>query len=470
MVSKLRFVAVNRDVSLWPLTLLLEMIRFQFDFFVHTIGPVAGEWSRGVNRMALDPERYDLVVADAHRRLDCDIGWFSQQLKKLGLYISALNRFVGAVARKDLTRVSNKELKEILSQYREKFFSMYRYGWIPNVLEGIDSRLTARLTDALRPFFGGEKNFSEITALLFAPRHVTTRLYEAHLVFLLARRKANGDALSHHQSQYAWLEFDYDGPGYSCEDLMHRVQAIRNNQSANDPIKEHQEQIQRQRKYMEKIDDRKLRARLRLAQELSYWKAERKDQLYHSYASMDGVIGEIGRRFGFSKKQVKHLLHREMLDLLSGKKISVEMINERMRYCVVLVDRSVRAYLGARAHRLARTMEMHARIEDTAAIVGQCVFAGTVRGRVCIVNAREDIKKMKEGFVLVSEKTNPSLLPAMRCASAIVTDQGGITSHAAIIAREMKKPCIIGTKIATKILKDGDRVEVDATRGTVKKI
>jgi pyruvate,water dikinase len=49
-----------------------------------------------------------------------------------------------------------------------------------------------------------------------------------------------------------------------------------------------------------------------------------------------------------------------------------------------------------------------------------------------------------------------------------VTDEGGVTCHAAIVAREMKKPCIIGTKIATKVLKDGDLVEVDANKGVVK--
>ena len=55
-------------------------------------------------------------------------------------------------------------------------------------------------------------------------------------------------------------------------------------------------------------------------------------------------------------------------------------------------------------------------------------------------------------------------------AGAIVTDEGGLTSHAAIVSRELKIPCIVGTKIATKILKDGDIVEVDAENGIVRKI
>ncbi len=61
--------------------------------------------------------------------------------------------------------------------------------------------------------------------------------------------------------------------------------------------------------------------------------------------------------------------------------------------------------------------------------------------------------------------TDPDFLPAMKKASAIITDEGGITCHAAIVSRELKIPCIIGTRIATKVLKDGDLVEVDANKG-----
>ena len=64
----------------------------------------------------------------------------------------------------------------------------------------------------------------------------------------------------------------------------------------------------------------------------------------------------------------------------------------------------------------------------------------------------------------------PRYIMAMKKAAAFVTDEGGISCHAAIISREMNKPCVIGTKIATQVLKDGDMVEVDATNGTVKKL
>ena len=81
-----------------------------------------------------------------------------------------------------------------------------------------------------------------------------------------------------------------------------------------------------------------------------------------------------------------------------------------------------------------------------------------------------DLEKVKEGDILIAVTTHPDYVPAMRKAAAIVTDEGGITSHAAIVSREFGLPCIVGTKIATKILNDGDLVEVDANNGTIKKL
>ena len=103
-------------------------------------------------------------------------------------------------------------------------------------------------------------------------------------------------------------------------------------------------------------------------------------------------------------------------------------------------------------------------------IHGAVAFKGRVRGPARIVTFVEDLKKVKNGDILVAQMTFPAFIIAMRKASAFITDEGGITSHAAIIAREMKKPCIIGTKIATRVLKDGDMVEVDANKGVVKKV
>lgn len=102
---------------------------------------------------------------------------------------------------------------------------------------------------------------------------------------------------------------------------------------------------------------------------------------------------------------------------------------------------------------------------------GQVGCPGTATGRVRIVHQEHltNVTLSKEE-ILVCTMTTPEMVPLMRQAAAIITDQGGVLAHAAIVARELQKPCIVGTKRATHILTDGDLVEVDARAGTVRKL
>lgn len=115
--------------------------------------------------------------------------------------------------------------------------------------------------------------------------------------------------------------------------------------------------------------------------------------------------------------------------------------------------------------------EQQGNIKNVGEIKGQTGCSGKIKGTVCLIRSiKTEGKKFKDGCVLVTGMTRPEFVPFMKKAGAIVTDEGGITCHAAIVSRELKKPCIIGTKIATKILKDGDVVEVNANTGIVRKL
>ncbi len=95
---------------------------------------------------------------------------------------------------------------------------------------------------------------------------------------------------------------------------------------------------------------------------------------------------------------------------------------------------------------------------------------GIAQGKVKIIINRSDYSKFEQGDVLVTGMTRPEHVHLMKMASAIVTNEGGITCHAAIVSRELGIPCVIGTKIATTFLKDNDLVEVDANEGVIKKL
>ncbi|HEY4514874.1 MAG TPA: PEP-utilizing enzyme [Candidatus Paceibacterota bacterium] len=109
------------------------------------------------------------------------------------------------------------------------------------------------------------------------------------------------------------------------------------------------------------------------------------------------------------------------------------------------------------------------KIDSEAVIKGQAAYKGRVTGVVrVVIDYNFENRIFNEGDVLVTVNSNPNFMPLLQKCGAIITDEGGITCHAAIVSRELKKPCIIGTKIATQVLKDGDMVEVDAERGIVK--
>jgi pyruvate, water dikinase len=99
---------------------------------------------------------------------------------------------------------------------------------------------------------------------------------------------------------------------------------------------------------------------------------------------------------------------------------------------------------------------------------GLTASVGKVIGKVRVIMKSSQFNKFKKGEILITSMTTPDFVPAMKKALAVVTDEGGLTCHAAIISRELNVPCIVGTKIATEVLKDGDLVEVNANHGIIR--
>jgi len=106
-------------------------------------------------------------------------------------------------------------------------------------------------------------------------------------------------------------------------------------------------------------------------------------------------------------------------------------------------------------------------LQGNVILEGQSASPGIGVGTVKIIKSMDDLHKIKKGDVLVTEMTNPDMVVAMQKSAAIVTDEGGMTSHAAIVSREMGIPAIVGTETATRDLKDGMRITVDGANGKV---
>lgn len=189
------------------------------------------------------------------------------------------------------------------------------------------------------------------------------------------------------------------------------------------------------------------------------------------------LLGEVARRRGVSlTREVFFYSFDELYDLVSfGKKMATKTILERSRgFAVLREDKNVRMFIKKDADALWKQVKRLVSQKDKNTISGSVAFPGKVRGRVKVIFQKRSNSigdyGVKKSEILVTDMTKPDMIPACRKAKGIITDEGGIMCHAAIIAREYKKPCIVGTKLATQLLKSGDVVEVDANIGVVKVI
>ncbi len=285
-------------------------------------------------------------------------------------------------------------------------------------------------------------------------------------------------AVRAHSREYDWLQYHYSGP--IILDEVYFIEALaseaRQRVNAKNKLAELVEKTRTLREKQARLANElqlseNERYWMRLAAEFMFLKALRKDVVFQASRNTDALFTEISRRLGVTPIQARYLTPMEACEALrAGKHFDSALLAQRMAHSVWLFEEggTVSVFVGSEADTLSKQVFEEKPPENVREIKGTPASPGFARGIVRLVAEASDIPKMKQGDILVSPATNPNLVPAMKRAAAIVTDEGGITCHAAIVSRELGIPCVVGTRVATKALRDGDEVEVDATRGVVK--
>jgi phosphohistidine swiveling domain-containing protein len=189
-----------------------------------------------------------------------------------------------------------------------------------------------------------------------------------------------------------------------------------------------------------------------------------------SHHESKNLFQELGWRHNLTIADIKWFIPLESRYLaLYDKKPKAEQLTERKKVSVLLFrDGDYTIFEGKEAEKIiAQELKKEALIQKNKTLKGSIAYLGKVKGTAKIIFSQKDIEKMKKGDILIARMTTPELMPAIRKATAIVTDEGGSTCHASIIARELNIPCLVGTKYATEIFKDGDQIYVDAINGIV---
>jgi len=194
---------------------------------------------------------------------------------------------------------------------------------------------------------------------------------------------------------------------------------------------------------------------------------ELSQQLWYYF---EPLANAIANELGLERDDFFMMTYHEVLKSYKEKGVVVSRDQIKARHeCFVIgiLDNKEIIISGQEAQDLVSFFDT---VPQTHEIKGRTACEGVVEGKVRVIKDPSQFKEFEKGEILVTSMTTPDFVVIMGKAAAIVTDEGGLSCHAAIVSREMEVPCIIGTDVATKILKTGDMVKVDATRGVVEKL
>jgi len=238
-------------------------------------------------------------------------------------------------------------------------------------------------------------------------------------------------------------------------------------------IKDTENELSRNRKIVSKYKmklsgDKKLLCSF--VQMSMYVRDIRKESLQKLLTIISNVTRAIFTNNGLNPEDAAYAMYEDFEKDFHHSNYYLEEINKRKKGFVAMMNaKEIRFEYG----NISKKKKQFFRLIDEGTkgsfeIIGNIAYPGVVRGEVQIVISKKDFSKFKKGNILVTSMTRPEFIPIMKKAIAVITDEGGITCHAAIVSRELKIPCIIGTKKATRILHDGDTVDLDAIKGIVK--
>jgi phosphohistidine swiveling domain-containing protein len=410
--------------------------------------------------------------------------------KNIVIWSNKLIAYAKQTASLNLKSFSNKGLWEIYLKQDQIHTKLYTYGWLPVALDMFHNHFTKKLKSYLYSVCENKSEAENAFIILTTPTEKTIIAKEREKFLAIYKKyfkeiKQNKltaqlhKELLNHSKSWGHLGYIYAG-NVKPFSVPHYFKELRDlsmtGVTADKILKREHSQLKtagiKQKSIIKKLKISKFyQTQFETGRDFAITKLYRRHaQLLHLYLMHTTLLTEIAKRLKLTRYQVQFMLINEIKQALLTNKNYKKLLITRFKECVLYTEKDFETvYVGKIAKKITKTFKKFVNT-DIKEITGQTAQPGFAKGLVKKIFRAKDMGKMNKGDILVSVATDPDIVPAMKKARAIVTEQGGITSHAAIVSRELGIPCVIGTKIATKVLKDGDLVEVDATKGIVKKL
>lgn len=305
----------------------------------------------------------------------------------------------------------------------------------------------------------------------------------ALLRVLLQAKQGNGEpsrqALQAYLHDWYWLDNSYAGARRrTLDDVQKQIHEFTSSESTLEQL------LEGLNAYPQRIDNRRQEVQERydlpdgmLAQSRALgvavsWQDERKGEMFKQMDVLFTIMQDYADRFNVPLNDVHWCDPKELIPNASSTGTISSLADERRGHCAIFFTHEKFTTIGG-AEAIDYITEFWEdkptgdELKGTVASFGR--GSDECSGSVTVIHSAYEKKAFPEGVILVSAMTTPEFMPIIRKAKAIITDEGGLTAHAAVVAREMGIPCIVGTKFATKLLNDGERVTMNLQTGEITK-
>ncbi len=379
---------------------------------------------------------------------------------------------------KNKKNLSNKELAKRLDKFFKEYQKTIGAIGVPTI---IDLTIESKLKEILKE--SGIENIGEaLSTLAVSFKPVETSKEKDDLLKIgekISKNKFSLDSkeakllIKEHYDEYGWLHSTlFLGKLYSESQIKEEIKKILNN------VKEEKKKLEEDRKehlsnaegVINKIKSKEGKELAKFFQKSVYYRTARLEWMNKACFIVRPLLEDASNILKIKFDDIIYLLPEEIINLLNEGQLTkdiLKVIEERRKGYAYISDNK-NEYILAVNKELEKWKKRFSKEHDENLIKGIVVYKGEAKGRAAIVKDRSELNKVERGDILVTRLTTPDFIIAMKKAIGIVTDLGGVTSHAAVTSRELKIPCIVGTKNATKIIKDGDIIELDTIDGSVR--